>query len=342
VSWNGIPSDRFAGGFSAFGLNIRVDGSAATSLSHPPDRPQPNDPKIDLCVHLLGAKKINGQVLEAASRSHGAKTLLFRSLRTSVGTLQRFSSESPRGCAEFVLNHQAREMWVSWSEEAPLEEVLSVLFNSMLAWVVRLSGGTCLHASVVARNGRAIAFVAPSGFGKSTIAASLIERGYAGMTDDAAALSRHDQMLLVHPGMPQLGLRSPSLEALPKFRAETSTVTDDKRRFELKPTNSKKGLRFENRPLPLAAIYFLRRSALAKGPEISAAKSADALLKLMGSLYPTSSKPLKDERLAKQLSQLSFVVQNVSCRHLIIPDTLATLPSVSDRVIEDLATLQAA
>ena len=47
------------------------------------------------------------------------------------------------------------------------------------------------------------------------------------------------------------------------------------------------------------------------------------------------------QSLANQFSQLSFVVQNVPCRHLVIPDALAKLPLVHDRLTEDLATLAA-
>ena len=326
---------------SAFGLNIRFDSSRVPHVSVLPDISQADSPQADLTVHFLGTARMNGEPVRPPRHSNGAKTLLYRSEATSDDTVLRFLSESPRGRIEFVLSHQARHLWVSWSEEAPQEEVMSLLFNSMLAWVVRFVGRTCLHASVVARNGRAIAFVAPSGIGKSTIAASLIERGYALMTDDAAALSLHDDLVMVQPGMPQLGLRAPSLEALPRFRAETSTVTDDKRRFALMATKGN-GLRFENRALPLGAIYFLRRSGLARTPEIRPSKPAQSIVTLMSSLYPSSTTPLKQTHLADQLSQLSFVVQKVPCRHLIIPDALATLPSVNDCLIEDAEALQAA
>jgi len=326
---------------SAFGLNIRFDGSAMPHVSGLPDNSLA-DPKVDLIVHLLGAVRINDEPVKPPQHFNVAKTLLFRSEQTSEGTLLRFMSESPRGRIEFVLSHQARHMWVSWSQEAPVQEVLSLLFNSMLAWVLRFTGRTCLHASVVARGGRAIAFVAPSGIGKSTIAASLIEQGYSLMTDDAAALSRQDQQLFVQPGMPQLGLRSPSLEALPRFRAEISTATDDKRRFELRATGPESGLRFENRALPLSAIYFLRRSTLARKPEILPSKPAQSIVTLMTSLYPSSTSPLKHAKLADQLSQISFVVQNVPCRHLVIPDALAALPLVNEYLMEDVALLQAA
>jgi hypothetical protein len=278
-------SDTPAQIISAFGLNIRMNWWNDSYRGELPVRSEPDTRAFDLEIHLLGTRTINGEALELSKRSSFGKSLRFCREHTS---LRRFSAEGLRGRAEFFLGHDGREMWVSWSDDAPVQEVLTLLFNSMLAWALRLLGRICIHASVVARNGRAIAFVAPSGIGKSTIAASLIERGYAGMTDDAAALTREGDQLVVHPGMPQLGLRNPSLEALPRFRDEIPTAIDDKRRFTLM-AGSENALRFQDRALPLSAIYFLRRSTATTKPEISASKPVESLVTLMSSLYPSSN-----------------------------------------------------
>jgi hypothetical protein len=329
--------------FSAFGLNVRLDWDARLDLLTLPNFSQPDDgAQIDLDVHLLGATKRNGERVKLTSRVRGDKTIRFRSYDTATGRVQSFASEATRGRVEFVLSDGARKMWVSWSEEAPVAEVLSLLFNTMLAWAARFAGRICLHASVVALDGRAIAFVAPSGSGKSTIAASLIEGGYAGMSDDAAALCWHGGRFLVYPGLPQVGLRAGSLEALPRFRAENSVATDDKRRFTLLANDVTQHLRFQDRALPLRAIYFLRRSALYSDPEIVAAQPADSLAVLMGSLYPSSTRPSSRANAERQFSRLASVVQTVSCRHLTIPDTLSKLPSTVEKVSEDFVALDAA
>lgn len=328
--------------FSAFGLNVRLDWEDEVGSVVLPNCSRPDGPQFDLDVHLLGLAKRNGRPVELTSRVSGDKAIRFRSYDTAEGKVQWFASETMRGRVEFVLGDGAREMWVSWSEAAPIAEVLSLLFNSMLAWAARFAGRICLHASVVARDERAIAFVAPSGSGKSTIAASLLERGYAGMSDDAAALNWHDGQYLVYPGLPQLGLRQPSLEALPRFRAESYVITDDKRRFTLIASDAQQMLRFQDRALPLRAIYFLRRSALCDEPEIVAAQPADSLAVLLGSLYPSSTRPSSRATAARQFSSLSSVVQHVPCRHLTVPDALSKLPSIVEKVSKDFVALDAA
>ena len=57
-----------------------------------------------------------------------------------------------------------------------------------------------LHASAVALDGRALAFVAPSGTGKTSVAAHLVARGASFLTDDALAVEPVPGGLLAHPG----------------------------------------------------------------------------------------------------------------------------------------------
>jgi len=328
--------------FSAFGLNVRLDCGAA--ILPPPvldcfrlaDCSRPDTADVDLVVHLLGASRRNGQKIELTHHVSADKAIRFHSFDTADGRSQRFASETSRGRVEFFFGEGAREMRVSWTEEAPADEVLSLLFNSMLAWAARISGRICLHASVVARDGHAIAFVAPSGSGKSTIAACLIERGYAGMSDDAAALTHDGERFCVNPGLPQLGLRHPSLEALPRFRAAPSIETDDKRRYALMASDPSHQLRFQNRVLPLATIYFLRRAASCDVPEVRPSKAPDAIAILMRNFYPASKRPTKIANAARQAADLSSLVKSVRCRHLLIPDDVAKLPSTADGIVEDI------
>lgn len=55
-----------------------------------------------------------------------------------------------------------------------------------IAWLNRL---VPLHCSAISLAGRSVAFTAPSGGGKSTMAAALVKRGYAHLCDDTLVLS---------------------------------------------------------------------------------------------------------------------------------------------------------
>jgi hypothetical protein len=324
--------------FSVFGLSVKVEWPEDDAPS-PVSNPLISDSShVDVTVHLLGSMRMGQEKVALTKRVSAPKTLRFRRRATPVGELRCLTCENASGRAEFVISDDASQMWVSWSDNTSMEGVLTLLFNSMLAWVLRFSGRICLHASVVAREGRAMAFVAPSGYGKSTLAAAMIEQGYVGMTDDAAALGRHSEGYIVHPGFPQMGLRTPSLEALPRFRAETSFLNDEKRRFMLTASDADQPLRFTDRATPLAAIYFLRRSDAASEPQIVAASTAESLAMLMNRQYPTSRLPPTREIAAQHFTNLSDVVATVPCRHLIVPDALAKLSLVGERLSADFAS----
>jgi hypothetical protein len=326
-----------AGFFRVFGLSVKVEWPEGGSQFTLSDQAAPNSSQVDVTVHLLGTMRIGQDKVAPTKRVSAPKTLRYRRKATPFGELRHFTCENALGRAEFVISDDTSRMWVSWSDNTSMEGVLTLLFNSMLAWILRLSGRICLHASVVARDGRAMAFVAPTGYGKSTLAAAMIEQGYAGMTDDAAALSRHGDGYIVHPGFPQMGLRTPSLDALPRFRAETSVFTDNKCRFSLSASDADQPLRFTDRSTPLAAIYFLRRSNASCEPQIVAASTAESLATLMNRQYPTSRVARMRETTAQHFASLSDVVARVPCRHLIVPAALAKLPLVCERLRADLA-----
>jgi hypothetical protein len=324
--------------FSVFGLSVKVEWPEDDAQSPVSDPSTSDSSHVDVTVHLLGSMRMDQDQVALTERVSAPKTLRFRRKSTPGGELRCLTCENASGRAEFVISDDTSQMWVSWSDKTSMEGVLTLLFNSMLAWILRLSGRICLHASVVARDGRAMAFVAPTGYGKSTLAAAMIEQGYAGMTDDAAALSRHGDGYIVHPGFPQMGLRAPSLDALPRFRAETSIFTDNKRRFSLAASDADQPLRFRDRSTPLGAIYFLRRSDAACEPQIVAASVAESLAMLMNRQYPTSRLAPTRETAAQHFANLSDVVARVPCRHLIVPDALAKLPLVCERLRADLAS----
>ena len=81
------------------------------------------------------------------------------------------------------------------------------LLGMVLAAVLQQRGLLVLHASAVAFNGDAVAFLGGSGWGKSTLAATLYARGHPLVADDLVAVDvggRENPIVL--PGFPQLKL----------------------------------------------------------------------------------------------------------------------------------------
>jgi hypothetical protein len=76
-----------------------------------------------------------------------------------------------------------------------------LLYAQALPLAVQLQGLHVLHASAVCVGDSAVAFLAPSGTGKSTLAANLVARGHGFLTDDVLAVA--GSSLTAHAG-PQL------------------------------------------------------------------------------------------------------------------------------------------
>ena len=70
-----------------------------------------------------------------------------------------------------------------------------------------LRGFEVLHAAGVVVRGNAVLFAGPSGAGKSSLAAALLHRGAALLSDDAVALELRGGTLIAHPGADLLYLR---------------------------------------------------------------------------------------------------------------------------------------
>jgi hypothetical protein len=101
-------------------------------------------------------------------------------------------------------------------ERAPLaidEHIKIHLFASAMGILLHQRGLIPLHASSIDTPHGCIAFMGHSGFGKSTIAGALQQRGFRVMSDDICAIDLHnDNKIIALPGMPQLKLHTDSIQ----------------------------------------------------------------------------------------------------------------------------------
>ena len=155
----------------------------------------------------------------------------------------------------FAVEREGREIWANWPDDYTLEDACTYLMGPVIAFVLRLRGVTCLHASAVVVGDRAIAFVGEPGAGKSTTAAAFARLGYPVLSDDVVVLSDQGDRFLVQPGYPRVNLWPDSVRAL--FGSEDAlpriTPTWDKQFLAL----DQNGYRFQSVPVPLGAIYIL-------------------------------------------------------------------------------------
>ena len=182
---------------------------------------------------------------------------------------------------------EGTEVWATWPENLAIEDTATYLVGPVLGLLLRLRGVTCLHASAVAFGEKAVAFVGSEGAGKSTTAAALARRGHAVLSDDVVALAERDGSFFVHPAYPYLCLWPESVqslygsaEALPQFSANY-----EKRCLSL----GKQELRFEERRLPLSAIYILGERRGDPAPLVEELTPQKAFLALVANTFATNT-----------------------------------------------------
>ncbi len=98
--------------------------------------------------------------------------------------------------------------------DAQDEDIETYLGGPVLGVAAQQRGETLLHASAVPWAGGAVAFSAPSGFGKSTLGASFTLAGLPLLSDDILPVREVDGRWLATPFVPKLKLWDESLEGL--------------------------------------------------------------------------------------------------------------------------------
>jgi hypothetical protein len=126
--------------------------------------------------------------------------------------------------------------------------------NQVLPLVLGRLGQMVFHASAVEADGSALAFVAKSAGGKSTLAASFGAAGAAVITDESLVLEELEDGYRVVPGHPSVRLWDDSERELlgAGVEAEPPLPFTPKRRIL-----AGRLLRFSARSMPLRRVYFL-------------------------------------------------------------------------------------
>ena len=142
------------------------------------------------------------------------------------------------------------EIVVSPYDGIPEATVRLPLLGVVLGILLHVRGVFTLHASGVSMDGAAVALIGPKGAGKSTLAASLQERGHRLLTDDVLAVD--EDTTTVAPAFPQIKLHADSAAAVGLSPSSLAVLHRDLRKRAVRcPT------RFDDRPRQLAAVFVL-------------------------------------------------------------------------------------
>jgi hypothetical protein len=174
--------------------------------------------------------------------------IVARFYRTAEGYLLRFP-----GRADFSLRLADRQVSCVPAPKTSGNILSALYFNQVLPLLRSLDGRLVVHASAASCASGALAFIGPSGRGKSTLAAGFARAGHPFLSDDGIWLERDGTNYMVAPHRPGLRLWPDSEVAILDFSDQDMSADY----WEKSYRPSGPDLPFEDRARRLAALYVL-------------------------------------------------------------------------------------
>lgn len=271
---------------------------------------------------------------------------------SSQGRYYRFQwIDLDKEVANCYINSTGSRIVCVWSREYYNEQeaVFTNVAKRLLGWALRIRGITCLHATVVIIEGRAVALIGASGSGKSTTAAEFLAQGYSLLTDDIAALEDCGSHFRIQHGFPLLPLLPSTIEhffqSSDNFRyvwPSSPPAPDDKRYIELKvnDTGGKNNGKwsFHAEPAQLGAIYLFEDFEQGINvPLIEPLSPARGLIALISNTYVGYI--LDQPARLREFERLSRLASSVPIRRLRRPRGMDRLPDIAQALVDDVSEL---
>jgi hypothetical protein len=119
------------------------------------------------------------------------------------------------GGSDFHISPDGLKITRPEKEDEPLEGLDREIFlGPALVLAHSMRENWCLHASAARHNGKTIAFLGESGYGKSTLAGYLHRSGWQRVADDILPVTLENETVLAWPHFPQLKLPQEQQPAL--------------------------------------------------------------------------------------------------------------------------------
>ena len=251
---------------------------------------------------------------------------------------------------QFDVDPNGARVVVTWTPAVPTVHVHTLLFSTVMGYLLHRLGRFALHAGVVAWQGAAFVFAGAPGAGKSTTLGALVQRGCTNLSDDAAVLTRRADGWAVFPGpagirltpAAQAALRIPAAATAPLWPRSEPLAGVDYERLEDKAVVSFGGEAewpAGASSVPLAGVFLLPPLAGDRAaPRVTAVPPTAAVPHLIAHLLTPAWLPatVNEQRFAEVVD----VARSTPVRSVERPDDLAALPSLGDVLVEEMERLR--
>jgi hypothetical protein len=230
---------------------------------------------------------------------------------------------------EFRL-HDGTEILVDAAPDTDEETLRLFVLGPALNGILCQRLPLVLHASTVMIDEDAVAFIGPSGQGKSTMAAACVRHGHRILSDDVAAIRFREGEPFVLPGF-----------SASKLSPEASETLDGSSRTFRSTRTENRSVRHHHRvsqdlpsdPVPLKRLYLLEEGDTI---EITPLPPKERLTEVLGNTFaPVQQSEIKSPD--DYFQQCSRIADAVPITRLARPLSFDVLPSVVGRIEADLA-----
>lgn len=241
--------------------------------------------------------------------------------RQGSGYMLRFP-----GLADFEVSADAFDIQAWPAPGITPATVHHLYLNQVMPLALSRHGKLVLHASAVDLEGDCVAFVGPSGRGKSTLAASFASSGTAFLTDDGLQIEWRHQELMVVPSHPSIRLWEDSQMELIGVTDAIAPPVDYTHKARLLLGA---GFAFCEEPRPLRRIYLLGDGS---APSISfrAVPPAAALMGLIRNSFLLDIDA--QDMLARHFDDISLIANLPIHYHLDYPRRFDNLPQLRQAI----------
>lgn len=251
--------------------------------------------------------------------------------RVREGHLLRFSE-----VVDFLLSDQ--EIQARLLDPAYGYQVEPRLLSAVLCYWLERRGIPMLHAAAVAVSGRAVGFIGTNRGGKSSLAVSLMRKGFPLLTDDLVGLELAEAGVQARPGFPAMRMWPDLAQEVLGDEWDAMPLAHpryDKRRVAVGAAGFG---RFLDRVCPLKRLYLPERrdpNQHGLGVDVVPVHPSEAIFQLLrGSFLPqlTQAAGLA----AARMQIFGALTRTVEVRRLVYPSGFEHLERVADRILEDL------
>jgi hypothetical protein len=235
--------------------------------------------------------------------------------------------------ATFEIRLSTRQIRSMPAGRTPARTVRHLLLDQVVPLLAASRNRIALHASAVAAEGGAVAFVGGAGKGKSTIAALLAQAGCPVIADDCLLVERRRGRLVAVPNYPGVRLWPDAMKSLFAGGAPDEAPVAH---YTTKRRVGASALPFARAPIPLARIYILGSGRSRRGPDV-AIRPRGQVDSLFDLLKFVQCLDIGDRtRISAAFELVGAIVGSTPVKHLMFRRKLSRLHELRDAVLADV------